>query len=123
MTHNKISAKSILPQRKWSSEICFQFSLYAYTENSAVKRFSPQSSKETIMGLFDNLENQAVTSLLGGSSNPLAASLLQMIQNQPAGLQGVVQSFHAKGLGSLMSPWVSPGPNPPMTTNQFHHLL
>ncbi len=75
------------------------------------------------MGLFDNLENQAVTSLLGGSSNPLAASLLQMIQNQPGGLQGVVQSFHDKGLGSLMSAWVSTGPNPPMTSDQVHQAL
>jgi len=75
------------------------------------------------MGLFDNLENQAMTSLLGSSSNPLAASLLQMIQNQPGGLQGMVQSFHEKGLGGLMSAWVSTGPNPPMTTDQVHQAL
>lgn len=75
------------------------------------------------MGLLDNLENQAVTSLLGGSSNPLAANILQMIQNQPGGLSGMVQSFHEKGLGGLMSAWVSTGPNPPMTTDQVHQAL
>jgi uncharacterized protein YidB (DUF937 family) len=64
------------------------------------------------MGLFDNLENQAVTSLLGGSSNPIAASILQMIQSQPGGLSGMVQSFQEKGLGGLMSSWISTGPNP-----------
>ena len=42
------------------------------------------------MGLLDGLENQALGSLLGGSSNPLATGLLQMIQNQPGGLQGLV---------------------------------
>jgi len=75
------------------------------------------------MGLLDNLENQAVTSMLGGSSNPLAASILQMIQNQPGGLQGLVQSFHDKGLGGLMSSWVSTGPNPPMSADQVHQAL
>ena len=75
------------------------------------------------MGLLDNLENQAVTSLLGGSSSPLAASILQMIQNQPGGLSGLVQSFHDKGLGGLVSAWVSTGPNPPMTTDQVHQAL
>lgn len=75
------------------------------------------------MGIFDNLENHAVTSMLGGSSNPLAASILQMIQNQPGGLSGLVQSFHDKGLGGLVSQWVSTGPNPPMTSDQVHQAL
>lgn len=75
------------------------------------------------MGLFDNLENQAVTGMLGGTSNPLAASILQMIQNQPGGLQGLVQSFHEKGLGGLMSSWISNGPNPPISGDQVHQAL
>jgi uncharacterized protein YidB (DUF937 family) len=75
------------------------------------------------MGLLDNLENQAMTSMLGSSSNPLAAGILQMIQNQPGGLSGLVQSFHDKGLGGLVSQWVSTGPNPPMTSDQVHQAL
>jgi uncharacterized protein YidB (DUF937 family) len=75
------------------------------------------------MGLLDNLENQAVNSLLGNSSNPLAANLLQMIQNQPGGLQGLVQSFHDKGLGGLVSAWVATGPNPPATSDQIQQVL
>jgi uncharacterized protein YidB (DUF937 family) len=75
------------------------------------------------MGIFDNLENQAVTSVLGGSNNQLAASLLHMIQNQPGGLAGLVQNFHDKGLGGLVSAWVSTGPNPPMTADQVHQTL
>jgi uncharacterized protein YidB (DUF937 family) len=75
------------------------------------------------MGLLDNLENQAMGKVLGGSSNPLAASVLQMIQNQPGGLQGLVQSFHDKGLGGLVSSWVSTGPNPPISADQVHEVL
>jgi uncharacterized protein YidB (DUF937 family) len=75
------------------------------------------------MGLLDGLENQALGSILGGSSNPLASSLLQMIQNQPGGLQGLVQSFHDKGMGGLVSSWVSNGPNPPISSDQVHEVL
>ena len=67
------------------------------------------------MGLLDNLENQALGNVLGGSSNSLASGLLQMIQNQPGGLQGLVQSFHDKGMGGLVSSWISSGPNPPIS--------
>jgi uncharacterized protein YidB (DUF937 family) len=75
------------------------------------------------MGLLDNLENQVLGKVLGGSSNPLATGLLQMIQNQPGGLQGLVQSFHDKGLGGVASSWVGTGPNAPVTSDQIHQVL
>ena len=75
------------------------------------------------MGLLDALENQALGSLLGKSSNPLATQLLQMIQNQPGGLQGLVQSFHDKGLGGVVSSWVGTGQNQPITADQIHQVL
>jgi uncharacterized protein YidB (DUF937 family) len=75
------------------------------------------------MGLLDNLENQALGNVLGGGSNSLASGLLQMIQNQPGGLQGLVQSFHDKGMGGLVSSWISSGPNPPISGDQVHQVL
>jgi uncharacterized protein YidB (DUF937 family) len=75
------------------------------------------------MGLLDEMENKAVTSMLGNSSNPLATSLLQMINNQPGGLSGLMQSFHDKGLGGLMSSWVGTGQNLPITPDQIQHVL
>jgi uncharacterized protein YidB (DUF937 family) len=75
------------------------------------------------MGLLDGLENQALGNVLGGSNNPLASGILQMIQNQPGGLQGMVQSFHDNGLGGLVSSWISTGPNPPITSDQVHQVL
>jgi len=75
------------------------------------------------MSFLDNLENQAVTSLLGNSSNPLATNILQMIQSQPGGLQGLVQSFHDKGLGSVVSSWVGTGQNLPISADQIHQVL
>ena len=75
------------------------------------------------MGLFDDLENQVLGKVVGSSSNPMATGLLQMIQNQPGGLQGLVQSFHDKGLGGVASSWVGPGPNTPVTSDQIHQVL
>jgi uncharacterized protein YidB (DUF937 family) len=79
--------------------------------------------EEAVMGLLDNLENQALGNVSGGSSNPLASGLLQMIQNQPGGLQGLVQTFHDKGMGGLVSSWISTGPNPPIRADQVHQVL
>jgi len=75
------------------------------------------------MGLLDNLESQGLGSVLGGNSSSLASGLLHMIQSQPGGLQGLVQSFHDKGMGGLVSSWISSGPNPPISGDQVHQVL
>ena len=75
------------------------------------------------MGLLDELAGKAVTSFLGSSQNPLAHTALEMIQNQPGGLSGLVQQFHQKGLGDVMSSWVSTGQNLPITADQISHVL
>lgn len=75
------------------------------------------------MSLLDDLENKAVNSMLGGSSNPLATGLLQMINNQPGGLAALLQSFHDKGLGGLASSWVAIGQNLPISAEQIQHVL
>ncbi|MFZ0479860.1 MAG: YidB family protein [Terriglobales bacterium] len=75
------------------------------------------------MGLLDSLENQAMEKVLGGTSNPLASGLLRMIQNQPGGLEGLVQSFHDKGLSAVASSWVGNGENQPISADQVHQVL
>ena len=75
------------------------------------------------MGLLDSLENQALGKVLGGGANPLATELLQMIQNQPGGLQGLVQNFHDKGLGGVAQSWVGNGQNLPISADQIHQVL
>jgi uncharacterized protein YidB (DUF937 family) len=75
------------------------------------------------MGLLDDLENKAVSSAMGSTTNPLASQLLQMIQQQPRGLSGLVQSFHDKGLGGLVTSWVGTGQNLPISADQIQHVL
>ncbi|MGA9039378.1 MAG: YidB family protein [Terriglobales bacterium] len=75
------------------------------------------------MGLLDDLENKAVSSVTGGGSNPLASQVLQMIQQQPGGLSGLVQSFHDKGLGGVAESWIGNGQNLPISADQIQHVL
>lgn len=75
------------------------------------------------MGLLDGLENAALGKVMGGTSNPMVSGLLQMIQNQPGGLPGLLQSFHDKGLGGVASSWVGTGENMPVSADQIHQVL
>lgn len=79
------------------------------------------------MGLLDNLEgsleNKAESSVLGGSSNPMAAHLLETINNHPGGLSGLIQSLHDQGLGSIASSWVGNGENLPISGEQIQQVL
>lgn len=75
------------------------------------------------MGLLDDLENKAVSSVTGGGSNPLASQVLQMIQQQRGGLSGLVQSFHDKGLGGVAESWIGNGQNLPISADQIQHVL
>jgi uncharacterized protein YidB (DUF937 family) len=75
------------------------------------------------LGLLDDVEGKALSSMLGNSSSPLASGLLQRINNQPGGLQGLIQSFHDKGMGSLVQSWVASGQNLPISADQISHVL
>lgn len=75
------------------------------------------------MGLLDNIEGQVLNRMTGGSSNPLASAVLQMIQNQPGGLQGLIQCFHQNGLGGVISSWVGTGQNQSISPDQVQQVL
>ncbi len=75
------------------------------------------------MGLLDELAGSAMSGMLGNSSNPLVHSAMEMIQNQPGGLAGLVQSFEQKGMGGLVQSWVGTGPNPPVSSDQVTSVL
>jgi uncharacterized protein YidB (DUF937 family) len=75
------------------------------------------------MSFLEDMACKELGSVLSSSSNPLASSVMQMINNQPGGLSGLVQQFHDKGLGSLVSSWVSTGQNLPISADQIQHAL
>jgi uncharacterized protein YidB (DUF937 family) len=75
------------------------------------------------MSFLEDMAGKELGSMLSSGSNPLAAGIMQMINSQPGGLSGLVQQFHDKGLGSLVSSWVSTGQNLPISADQLQHVL
>ena len=74
------------------------------------------------MGLFDSIAGQ----ILGksGGQNTLLNSVMSMLGNQNAGgLAGLVDQFKEKGLGDIVSSWVSTGTNLPITPEQIQQGL
>ncbi len=71
------------------------------------------------MGLLDDIANK----MAADSANPLASHLMEMIHNQPGGLSGLLQNFHDKGLGELVTSWVGTGQNLPISADQIQHAL
>jgi uncharacterized protein YidB (DUF937 family) len=80
------------------------------------------------MGLFDEFIKAGLSSTAGsGQPHPgmsLATGILEMLTSQQAGgLQGLVQSFAQKGLGDIVSSWVSTGANLPVSGGQIQNAL
>ena len=70
------------------------------------------------MGLLDSV----VGSLAAGNTqggNGLLDVVMQLIQNQPGGLAGLVQSLQQGGLAEVVSSWVSTGHNMPVSAQQL----
>jgi uncharacterized protein YidB (DUF937 family) len=75
------------------------------------------------MSFLEDMAGKELTSMMGSSSSPLLSTVMQMINNQPGGLSGLVQQFHDKGLGGLVTSWVSTGQNLPISADQVQHVL
>jgi len=92
------------------------------------------------MGFLDGLLKQAMggqggASGLGGlvstvSKNPqILAALSGLLSTRDTsiggsgGLAGLVDAFQKKGLGDMISGWISTGPNPPVSATQVTDVL
>jgi uncharacterized protein YidB (DUF937 family) len=77
------------------------------------------------MGLLDQVVG-AVAGQLGASKadgNPLLQMVMQLIQNQPGGLQGLVEQFTRAGLGAQAQSWVGTGANQPVSPDDLLSAL
>jgi len=74
------------------------------------------------MGLLDSVVG-ALAGGQGGGSNGLMDVVMQLINSQPGGLGGLVQSFQQGGLGDVVNSWVSTGQNLPVSAEQLQSVL
>ncbi|PAJ80207.1 YidB family protein [Burkholderia ubonensis] len=75
------------------------------------------------MGLLD-----IVGGLLGGqaggnSQNALLSAALEFINNQPGGLNGLIEKFKAGGAGDIIGSWVGTGENQPVSADTLQNVL
>ena len=59
------------------------------------------------MNFIDDMKNKAMGSV--AEQNPTISAALEMLKNHPGGLSGLVQQFHDKGLGDVVTSWVGTG--------------
>jgi uncharacterized protein YidB (DUF937 family) len=77
------------------------------------------------MSLLDTLG-----SILGGGNAPegggqqaLIATALEFINNEPGGLNGLIQRFQQNGAGDIINSWVGTGENQPIAADTLHNVL
>jgi len=79
------------------------------------------------MGLLDEIVKGLAGKFLGGgggTQNPLLDIALNLLTNpQTGGLGGLVDTFKNKGLGDIMSSWISTGQNLPISSDQIQQVL
>ncbi|CAG4888027.1 hypothetical protein R69919_01124 [Paraburkholderia gardini] len=59
----------------------------------------------------------------GGGQQALIATALEFVNNQPGGLNGLIQQFKDKGAGDIISSWVSNGENQAISPDTLHSVL
>lgn len=73
------------------------------------------------MSFFDEVKNKAAGMLGGlkGEHLGILETIMGMVTNKESGgLGGLVDSFKEKGLGDIMSSWISTGKNLPISPEQ-----
>ncbi len=77
------------------------------------------------MGLLDSIANQVLGSLSAsgeGRHADVVNEIGAFIQQQ-GGLENLVNTFHQRGLGSVVSSWVGSGQNLPISASQLSSVL
>ena len=75
------------------------------------------------MGLLDIVGGLIGGQAGGNSQSALITTALEFINNQPGGLNGLIQRFQEKGLGDVVSSWVGNGENQPIAPEALHSVL
>jgi uncharacterized protein YidB (DUF937 family) len=83
------------------------------------------------MGILDGLLGKQLGGLADTAmKNPqVISAIVSLLSSKDAsvggtaGLGGLIQAFQGKGMGDMISSWISTGPNPPATADQITNVL
>src|ERR1700730_8727943 len=76
------------------------------------------------MSLLDTLASSfGNSSQGGGAQSGLIAAAMEFVNNQPGGLNGLIQRFHENGAGDIVSSWVCSGENKTISSDTVTTVL
>ena len=75
------------------------------------------------MGLFDEVMSMASGGAQAQHSGALGAVMDYINSPQVGGIGGLQKMFHEKGLGGIVSSWISTGQNLPISAEQLQSVL
>ncbi len=77
------------------------------------------------MGLLDSIANQVMCSLAssGDGRHAEVVNAIGGFIQQQGGLENLINNFHQKGLGNVVSSWVGSGQNLPISADQLTHVM
>lgn len=80
------------------------------------------------MGLLDDLKEKVMTGAApapapASDTSGLAQAVFGMLINRQDGLSGLISAFQSKGLGNIVSSWISTGQNLPISPEQLQDVV
>lgn len=82
------------------------------------------------MSIFDAvkglMENDTVKDMVASETgdSPLLSHAMELVNNpETGGVEGLVQQFHANGLGDVVNSWVGQGANRAISADQIQQVL
>ncbi|AWV00080.1 hypothetical protein DM992_11395 [Burkholderia sp. JP2-270] len=75
------------------------------------------------MGLLDIVGGLIGGQAGGNSQSALIATALEFINNQPGGLNGLIEKFQKGGAGEVIGSWVGTGENQPISADTLQNVL
>jgi uncharacterized protein YidB (DUF937 family) len=76
------------------------------------------------MGLLDQIAGALGGQMGGGTGqNQMIQLVMQLLQNHPGGLQGLIEQFTRAGLGQQAASWVGTGQNMPISAEDLSKVF
>ncbi|HEY1608914.1 MAG TPA: YidB family protein [Paraburkholderia sp.] len=77
----------------------------------------------SLLDTLGSLLNPSSAQQQGGGQQALIAAAMELVNNQPGGLNGLIQKFEQGGAGDAIHSWVGNGENQPISGDQVQQVL
>lgn len=77
----------------------------------------------SLLDTLGSLLNPSSAQQQGGGQAALIAAAMEFVNNQPGGLNGLIQKFEQGGAGEVIQSWVGNGQNLPISGDQVQQVL